>query len=317
MFIACHPVLSTEARVALTLKLLGGLTTEEISRAFLSTEPAVAQRIVRAKRTLASKQIPFEVPPEPERSCGWARCEVIYPIGTELRGNRLRRLIRPELAGRGAPASAAGLISPAGRRHARTALAGDPGIRCGPGFRPRPGSPSRCGTETRGTGPALIRRGSPRLLRAERLGLPPPAHGGPRAARPPRPPAPVVEIKMPSALPPAADCATLVSRAVEPNRGVATQYGPERGLEPVDPLTAEPNSRPTSAQRPRRPVGWLGPREEARAEFGGAPWPGPATHASVPSFLTAAAARRARNAGRLGAAWRRGPCPSGMSRTWS
>jgi RNA polymerase sigma factor (sigma-70 family) len=62
MFTACHPVLSTEARVALTLRLLGGLTTEEIARAFLVAEPTIAQRIVRAKKTLADKQVPFEVP---------------------------------------------------------------------------------------------------------------------------------------------------------------------------------------------------------------------------------------------------------------
>lgn len=62
MFIACHPVLSTEARVALTLRLLGGLTTEEIARAFLAPEPTIAQRIVRAKRTLAEKRVPFEMP---------------------------------------------------------------------------------------------------------------------------------------------------------------------------------------------------------------------------------------------------------------
>ncbi|MCW5851770.1 MAG: RNA polymerase sigma factor [Anaerolineae bacterium] len=62
IFTACHPVLSTEARVALTLRLLGGLTTEEIARAFLVPEPTVAQRIVRAKRTLAEARVPFEVP---------------------------------------------------------------------------------------------------------------------------------------------------------------------------------------------------------------------------------------------------------------
>jgi RNA polymerase sigma-70 factor, ECF subfamily len=62
MFSACHPVLSTEARAALTLRLLGGLTTDEIARAFLVPEPTVAQRIVRAKRTLAEQKVPFEVP---------------------------------------------------------------------------------------------------------------------------------------------------------------------------------------------------------------------------------------------------------------
>ena len=62
MFVACHPVLSTEARVALTLRLLGGLTTEEIARAFLVAEPTIAQRIVRAKRTLAKARVPFEIP---------------------------------------------------------------------------------------------------------------------------------------------------------------------------------------------------------------------------------------------------------------
>jgi RNA polymerase sigma factor (sigma-70 family) len=62
VFIACHPVLSTEARVALTLRLLGGLTTDEIARAFLVPESTIAQRIVRAKRTLSDKKVPFEVP---------------------------------------------------------------------------------------------------------------------------------------------------------------------------------------------------------------------------------------------------------------
>jgi RNA polymerase sigma-70 factor (ECF subfamily) len=84
MFISCHPVLSTEARVALTLRLLGGLTTEEIARAFLVPEATIAQRIVRAKRTLASKQIPFEVPSEGERGSRLSSVlEVIYLIFNE------------------------------------------------------------------------------------------------------------------------------------------------------------------------------------------------------------------------------------------
>ena len=62
LFISCHPVLSTESQVALTLRLLGGLTTDEIARAYLVPEPTVAQRIVRAKRTLSEARVPFEVP---------------------------------------------------------------------------------------------------------------------------------------------------------------------------------------------------------------------------------------------------------------
>ena len=84
MFMACHPVLSTEARVALTLRLFGGLTTDEIARAFLVAEPTVAQRIVRAKRTLASKQVPFEVPRGKELAGRLASVfEVIYLIFNE------------------------------------------------------------------------------------------------------------------------------------------------------------------------------------------------------------------------------------------
>src|ERR1700686_5413855 len=84
VFIACHPVLSTEARVALTLRLLGGLTTDEIARAFLAPEPTVAQRIVRAKRTLADAHIPFEVPPRDELAARLASVlEVVYLIFNE------------------------------------------------------------------------------------------------------------------------------------------------------------------------------------------------------------------------------------------
>ncbi len=84
VFTACHPVLSTEARVALTLRLLGGLTTDEIARAFLVSEATVAQRIVRAKRTLAEARVPFEAPGEAERAERLASVlEVIYLIYNE------------------------------------------------------------------------------------------------------------------------------------------------------------------------------------------------------------------------------------------
>jgi len=84
VFTACHPVLSTEARVALTLRLLGGLTTDEIARAFLVPEPTVAQRIVRAKRALADARVPFEVPRGAELAARLASVlEVIYLVFNE------------------------------------------------------------------------------------------------------------------------------------------------------------------------------------------------------------------------------------------
>jgi RNA polymerase sigma-70 factor, ECF subfamily len=84
IFIACHPVLSMDARVALTLRLLGGLTTVEIARAFLTSEQALAQRIVRAKRTLNEANVPFEVPSKGERGARLAAVlEVLYLIFNE------------------------------------------------------------------------------------------------------------------------------------------------------------------------------------------------------------------------------------------
>jgi RNA polymerase sigma-70 factor, ECF subfamily len=84
IFTACHPILSMEARVALTLRLLGGLTTSEIARAFLASEAAIAQRIVRAKRTLAEAHVPFEIPDRSERATRLgAVLEVIYLIFNE------------------------------------------------------------------------------------------------------------------------------------------------------------------------------------------------------------------------------------------
>ena len=84
VFISCHPVLAPEARVALTLRLLGGLTTDEIARAFLVPEPTVAQRIVRAKRTLSEARVPFEIPRKSELAARLASVlEVIYLVFNE------------------------------------------------------------------------------------------------------------------------------------------------------------------------------------------------------------------------------------------
>jgi RNA polymerase sigma-70 factor, ECF subfamily len=84
VFVSCHPVLSTEGRVSLTLRLLGGLTTQEIARAFLIPEPTVAQRIVRAKRTLTEARVPFEVPRGPDLAARLSSVlEVIYLIFNE------------------------------------------------------------------------------------------------------------------------------------------------------------------------------------------------------------------------------------------
>ncbi len=99
IFTACHPVLSPEARVALTLRLIGGLTTDEIARAFLSNEATVAQRIVRAKKTLANAGLTFEVPRGPERKERLASVlEVIYLIFNEgYAATAGEDLVRPSL----------------------------------------------------------------------------------------------------------------------------------------------------------------------------------------------------------------------------
>ncbi len=101
IFTACHPVVSAEARAALTLRLVGGLTTEEIARAFLSSEPAVAQRIVRAKRTIGEAGLAFEVPRGAERVSRLASVlEVVYLIFNEgYAATAGEDLIRPALCG--------------------------------------------------------------------------------------------------------------------------------------------------------------------------------------------------------------------------
>ncbi len=99
MFVSCHPLLATEARVALTLRLLGGLTTAEIAHAFLSKEATIAQRIVRAKRTLLEAHVPFEVPEPAERGARLASVlEVLYLIFNEgYSASTGDAVLRPEL----------------------------------------------------------------------------------------------------------------------------------------------------------------------------------------------------------------------------
>jgi RNA polymerase sigma-70 factor (ECF subfamily) len=99
MFVACHPVLSAQARVALTLRLIGGLTTPEIARAFLTSEATIAQRIVRAKRTLSEAQVPFEVPESAARTQRLASVlEAIYLIFNEgYSASAGDDVLRPEL----------------------------------------------------------------------------------------------------------------------------------------------------------------------------------------------------------------------------
>jgi len=173
LFISCHPVLSTEARVALTLRLLGGLTTQEIARAFLVPEPTIAQRIVRAKRTLTEARVPFEVPRGAELAARLSSVlEVLYLIFNEgyaatagedwmrpaliedaLRLGRILAGLAPD------EAEVHGLVAlmeiQASRTHARTNFAGEP-ILLADQDRTR-------------WDHALIRHGLAELQRAERL----------------------------------------------------------------------------------------------------------------------------------------------------
>lgn len=174
IFTSCHPVLSTEARVALTLRLLGGLATDEIARAFLVPEPTIAQRIVRAKRTLADAHVPFEVPRGAELAARISSVlEVIYLIFNEgysatsgddwmrpalcedaLRLGRILAELAPQ------ESEVHGLVAlmeiQASRSRARTGSAGEPILLL---------------DQDRGKWDhLLIRRGLAALLRAEKLG---------------------------------------------------------------------------------------------------------------------------------------------------
>jgi RNA polymerase sigma factor (sigma-70 family) len=248
VFTACHPVLSTQARVALTLRLLGGLTTEEIARAFLVSEPTIAQRIVRAKRTLANERVPFEVPQRDELAIRLSSVlEVIYLIFNEgytatagddwmrlalcddaLRLGRILAELVPD------ESEVHGLVAlmelQASRAKARTGTQGEPILL----FDQNRGLWDRL----------LIRRGLAALERARKLGGGRGAYAIQAAiaachARAPAPEA--TDWRQISEL--YSELGELVpSPVIELNRAVAVSMavGPQAGLELVDALSAEP-----------------------------------------------------------------------------
>ncbi len=250
MFISCHPVLSTEARIALTLRLLGGLTTGEIARGFLAAEPAIAKRIVRAKQTLASRQVPFEVPPPADRPARLASVlEVLYLVFNEgysaMAGDDW---MRPALCTEALRLGRvlAGLMPAEPEAHGLVALmeiqASRLAARLGPDGLPVPLPEQNRGRWDQ----LLIRRGFTALLRAQGQGL-----GGP--------PGPYVLQAAIAACHARAGTAAQTdweqiallyqalaalapSPVVELNRAVAVAmaFGPERGMEIVEGLAAEP-----------------------------------------------------------------------------
>jgi predicted RNA polymerase sigma factor len=248
MFISCHPVLSTEARIALTLRLLGGLTTEEIARAFLAAEPTIAKRIVRAKQTLASRQVPFEVPSPAERPGRLASVlEVLYLVFNEgysaMAGDDW---MRPALCTEALRLGRvlAGLMPAEPEVHGLVALMEIQASRLAARLSPD-GLPVPLPEQNRGRwDQLLIRRGFTALLRAQELGGAP----GPY----------VLQAAIAACHARAGDAAEtdweqveLLYRAlgalapspvVELNRAVAVAmaFGPERGLEIIDRLAAEP-----------------------------------------------------------------------------
>ncbi len=248
VFTACHPVLSTEARVALTLRLLGGLKTDEIARAFLVAEPTVAQRIVRAKRSLAHAGVPFEVPQGDELGERLSSVlEVVYLIFNEgYAATAGDDWMRPALCKEALRLGRvlAGLMPKEPEVHGLVALMEIQASRSAARTGPR-GEPVLLLDQDRARWDRLlIRRGLASLERAERLGgaLGPYAlqaaiaacHARARTAQ-------ETDWERIAAL-----YATLAERmpspVVELNRAVAVgmAYGPEAGLELVDALAGEP-----------------------------------------------------------------------------
>jgi predicted RNA polymerase sigma factor len=276
MFISCHPVLSAEARIALTLRLLGGLTTEEIARGFLVAEPTIAKRIVRAKRTLASNQIPFEVPP-PDRPARLASVlEVLYLVFNEgysaMAGDDW---MRPALCDEALRLGRvlAELMPAEPEVHGLVALMEIQASRMPARLDPD-GLPVPLLEQNRGRwDQLLIRRGFAALLRAERVGGPP----GPFVLQ-----AAITACHARAHAPEQTDWARIAtlyqalasltpSPVVELNRAVAVAmaFGPERGLEIVDGLAAEPALAGYHHLPSVRGdlLAKLGRRDEAAAEF--------------------------------------------------
>jgi len=277
MFTACHPVLSTEARVALTLRLLGGLTTEEIARAFLVPEPTIAQRIVRAKRTLAEAHIPFEVPRGDELVARLASVlEVIYLVFNEgYSATAGEDWMRPALCqdalrlGR----ILAELAPNEPEVHGLVALMEIQASRAGARVGPR-GVPVLLLDQNRARwDQLLIRRGLAALERAEALG----GALGPYALQ-----AAIAACHARAHTPEETDWARIAalydalaqlapSPVVELNRAVALAmaFGPAAGLELVDTLISEPSLKSYHLLPSVRGdlLAKLGRFDEARAEF--------------------------------------------------
>ncbi len=277
IFVSCHPALSAESRVALTLRVLGGLTTEEIARAFLIPEPTVAQRIVRAKRTLADKRIPFEIPPPAERADRLSSVlEVVYLIFNEgYTATAGDDWMRPELCHEALRLGRilAELAPTEPEVHGLAALmeiqASRIRARVGPDGEPIPLLEQNRGRWDQ----LLIRRGYTALLRAERIGRP----VGPYVLQ-----AAVAACHARARSAQDTDWARIASLyqtlsrltptpVVQLNRAVAVAmaYGPARGLDIVDALTTEPALRDYHLLPSVRAdlLARLGRNDEARSEF--------------------------------------------------
>jgi RNA polymerase sigma factor (sigma-70 family) len=277
MFVSCHPVLSTEARAALTLRLLGGLTTDEIARAFFVSEPTVAQRIVRAKRTLAEAKVPFEVPAADQLVARLGSVlQVIYLIFNEgYSASAGDDWLRPKLCEEALRLGRilAELVPGEAEVHGLVALMEIQSSRARARVGPR-GEPVLLLDQDRTRwDQLLIRRGFAALERAERLG-----HGyGPYALQ-----AAIAACHARALTPDQTDWIRIAalydalaqlmpSPVVELNRAVVLSmaYGPAAGLELVDRLTGEPALKSYHLLPSVRGdlLARLGRSGEARAEF--------------------------------------------------